>query len=353
MLMLTGYQKPKKLNPGDTLAAVSLSWGGPGVFPHRYEAGKRQLESAFGVTVVEMPHTCSDADWLSRNPQARADDLMQAFADPSINGIISTIGGDDSIRLLPYIDLSIIRDNPKVFMGFSDTTISHFICLKARLRSFYGPAIMAGFGENGGLMDYMRESVRRTLFSSELIGEIKPNSGGWTAELLDWGDPQNQEKKRKLSPSTGWKFLQGKGLHCGHLIGGCIEVLDWLRGTPAWPNADVWKDAILFIETSEEAPSPEAVSRILRSFAAVGALKEINGVLFGRPGGQISPEQFTEYDRVILQIFAEELGDTNIPIVTGMDFGHTDPAMVLPLGMQCEINCDQRKISFLESAVES
>ena len=72
---------------------VSSSWGGPGAIPHRYEAGKRQLEEVFGVEVVEAPHTCCDDAWLKRNPKARAEDLMGAFADPSVKGIISTIGG--------------------------------------------------------------------------------------------------------------------------------------------------------------------------------------------------------------------------------------------------------------------
>ncbi len=106
-------KKPRKLQVGDTVAAVTLSWGGPNVFPYRYEAGKMQLEKTFGVKVVEMPHTLSDANWLRENPQARADDLMRAFADPAIDGIISTIGGDDSIRILPYLDLEVIRDTPR------------------------------------------------------------------------------------------------------------------------------------------------------------------------------------------------------------------------------------------------
>src|SRR3972149_1582024 len=98
--------KPSKLSPGDKVATVSLSWGGPSVFPGRYQAGVRQLESEFGLTVVERPHTLSDAGWLARNPEARAADLMQAFGDPSIKGIIATIGGEDSIRMLPYMDLN-------------------------------------------------------------------------------------------------------------------------------------------------------------------------------------------------------------------------------------------------------
>src|SRR4051812_15502007 len=115
--------KPARLRPGDRVAAVSLSWGGPGAIPHRYQAGKAQFEREFGVQVMEMKHTLESPEWLERNPKARADDLMEAFADSQINGIISTIGGDDSVRLLPHIDLEVIRRNPKVVMGYSDTTV--------------------------------------------------------------------------------------------------------------------------------------------------------------------------------------------------------------------------------------
>src|SRR5512139_3422422 len=108
--------KPPKLQPDDKVATVSLSWGGPSVFPQRYQVGVQQLQKELGLQVVEMPNTLKPADWLARNPKARADDLMQAFADPSIKGIFATIGGEDSIRLLPFIDYDIIRDNPKVFL---------------------------------------------------------------------------------------------------------------------------------------------------------------------------------------------------------------------------------------------
>jgi muramoyltetrapeptide carboxypeptidase LdcA involved in peptidoglycan recycling len=349
--MIEGMKKPKKLQAGDTIAAVTLSWGGPNVFPHRYEAGKKQLEKTFGVKVVEMPHTLSDNHWLMENPRARADDLMQAFADPAIDGIVSTIGGDDSIRILPYLNLKVIRDNPKIFLGYSDSSVTHLACLKAGLVSFYGPSIMAGFAENGGLFPYMVDAVKRTLFSSTPIGEIKPNTEGWTAEHLNWAESKHQTQKRKLSRSSGWKFLQGKCIHKGLLVGGCFEVLDWLRGTPVWPTHDLWRRAILFIETSEEAPSPTDVKRGMRAFAASGILKEVSGILFGRPGGQVPVKQFDDYDEAILQVVVNEERLTDLPIVTQMDFGHTDPMTVLPLGVDCEIDCDAQQIRMNENAV--
>jgi muramoyltetrapeptide carboxypeptidase LdcA involved in peptidoglycan recycling len=303
------------------------------------------------VTVVEMDHTLRDASWLQHNPQARADDLMQAFADPSIKGIISTIGGDDSIRILPFLDLDVMRAHPKIFMGYSDTTITHMACVKAGLVSFYGPSIMAGFAENGGMFPYMVDSVRRTLFSSAPVGSMAPNAEGWTVELFDWAEPENQARKRKLNPSTGWKLLQGKGSHRGHLIGGCFEVLDWLRGTDFWPEPEMWQGAILFLETSEDAPPPAAVLYGLRTYAALGILKGLSGILFGRPGGQVPLEQFDAYDEAISQVIVEEEGLTELPIITCMDFGHTDPMFVLPYGVQAEIDCELPELTIIESAV--
>lgn len=343
-------QKPPRLHQGDSIATVSLSWGGPGTFGHRYDAGVRQLEREFGVEVIPMPHARRDAAWLARHPEARADDLMRAFADPSIAAIFSTIGGDDSIRLLPFLDLDVIARNPKIFMGYSDTTVTHLACLTAGVGSFYGPAIMAGFAENNGMFPFMVDSVRRTLFSAEPVGEITPNRDGWTVEMLDWGDPANQERRRRLEPSSGWRWLQGTGVHEGHLIGGCLEVLDWLRGTSVWPDAAMWRGAILFVETSEEAPSPDTVGRIMRAFAAMGVIDGLAGILVGRPGGGIAPERWGDYDTAIRTVVVDEQGRDDLPIVTQMDFGHTDPMFVLPYGVRARIDCDNQRFSIVEAA---
>ena len=343
--------KPKKLKPGDKVAAISLSWGGAGKFPHRYEAGKRQFMQEFGIEVVETRHALRDPGWLAKHPQARAADLMDAFADPTINGIISTIGGDESIRLLPYIRPEIITSNPKVFLGYSDTTVSHLICFHAGLVSFYGPAFMAGFAENVAMFPYMVDSVRRVCFSAETIGVIAPCRTGWTVEHFDWGNPEHQNRRRALNPSSGWRFLQGGGKVQGRLIGGCLEVLELVRGTAIWPDLADFDAAILFFETAEEGPPPEFVKSALRSYAAMGILRRLAGILFGRPGGNVSIESFAKYDEAILQVVREEEGLTELAIVTRMDFGHTDPMFVLPYGILAQINCERQEFEILENAV--
>ena len=343
--------KPERLRAGDRVAAVTLSWGGPGTFPWRYEAGKRQLEAEFGVEVVETRHALREPAWIAANPEARAADLMEAFADPSIRGIVSTIGGDDSVRILPFLDLGVIRANPKVFLGFSDTTVTHFACLRAGLGSFYGPSFMAGFAENGGLFPYMTDSLRRTVFEAEPVGEVRPNEGGWTAERLEWGEPENQERRRALTPSSGWRWLQGSGVRAGPLIGGCAEVLEFLKGTGFWPSPEAWDGAILFLETSEVMPSPTYVTWWMRNYAAQGILHRLSGILVGRPYGPTTEAEFHAYDAAVMRVVHDEEGLTELPVVTRMDFGHTDPVFTLPIGRTGVIDCERRTFSIPESAV--
>jgi muramoyltetrapeptide carboxypeptidase LdcA involved in peptidoglycan recycling len=343
--------KPPKLNPGDRVAAVSTSWGGPATIPARYEAGKRQFEEAFSVQVVEMPHTLKSADWLDAHPQARAQDLMDAFRDPSIRAIVATIGGDESVRLLPYLDLEVIRRNPKIVLGYSDTTVTHFACLKAGLVSFYGPSVMAGLAENGGILPYMERSLRRTLCQTETIGEIAANPDGWTVEHLDWADPALQTRKRMLNPAAPWKLLQGQGTARGHLIGGCVEVMEFLKGTDFWPSLDQWRGALLFLETSEEAPATSHFERWLRNYGSQGILQVISGILLGRPGGQLSESRFSAYDNALVKVVTHELGLRHLPVLTHMDFGHTDPFFTIPYGVQAELRCDTRSLYIAEAAV--
>ena len=339
--------KPRALRPGNRIAAISLSHGWPNIFPRAYLDGKRQLQDAFGIEVIESRHALESPEWIAAHPDARAADLMDVLRDPSIHGIVSTIGGEDSIRILPFLDLSVIRDNPKVFLGYSDSTVTHFAFLKAGVTSYYGPSIMAGFDENGGLLPYTVNSLRQMLFGSFMPGEpISPNENGWTCASFAWGDQARNRKPRPLQQCSGWRWLQGSGRHCGRLIGGCLEVVDWLRGTPVWPNELIWRNSIIFLEVSEDAPSATAVLRMLRALAATGALRETRGILFGRPYGDEA--NFRQYDDAILQVLAE-LGFDSLPLVTRMDFGHTDPKFVVPYGIEAQIDCGAQQITFLES----
>lgn len=115
---------PKVLKRGDTIALISISGGRAGDedMLYRYEVGKKRLEEIWGIHVIPTPNALAGSSFLYEHPEARAEDLMWAMQDKKINGIICMMGGDDSYRVLPYIDLNVIKNNPKVFMGYSDIT---------------------------------------------------------------------------------------------------------------------------------------------------------------------------------------------------------------------------------------
>lgn len=340
--------KPEKLQPGDKVATVSLSWGGAGdpELRWRYEQGVKRLKDVFGLEVVAMPHSLKGSEYIYNHPEARAEDLMNAFKDPSIKAIFSNIGGVESIRLLPYIDFDVIRNKPKIFMGFSDTTIAHFICLKAGLTSFYGPAIMLDFAENVEMHDYTIEYVKRTLFSNEPIGKIEP-AKEWTSELLDWAIPEYRNRKRKMNPNHGPEVLQGSGKVSGRLIGGCIEVLEFMKGTELWPEPYIWEDSILFFETSEDKTEPKYITYWLRNYAAQGILQKAKGIIFAKPYGEVYYEEYKEAIRTVMNEY--EL--TNLPILYNLNFGHTEPKFIIPYGTLAEIDCENKAFSILESGV--
>lgn len=340
--------KPKKLQPGDMIATVSPSWGGAGEpeIRWRYEQGVKRLVEVFGLKVVPMPNSLKGGDYLYKNPQARAEDLMTAFKDERIKGIIANIGGEDSIRLLPYIDFDIIRENPKIFMGYSDVTISHLFCHKAGISSFYGPAILMDFAENVEMDPYTVEMVNRTLFSNETIGEIHP-AKKWTSERLEWIE-ENKNRRRTMRKNLGYEVLQGSGIAQGHLIGGCIEVLEFAKGTELWPDSKHWENSILFFETSEEKPEPAFIKYWLRNYAAQGILQKAKGIIFAKPQDE---KYYDEYKEEIQRVMKEyDLED--LPILYNLNFGHTEPKFILPYGAIAEINCEKGTFTILESGVE-
>lgn len=340
--------KPQKLKQGDKVATVSLSWGGAGDSDvlWRYNQGKKRLEDEFGLKVVEMPNTLKGTEYIYSHPEKRAEDLMEAFADNSIKGIFSCIGGYESVRMLPYINFDVIRKNPKIFMGYSDTTVSHMICYKAGLSSFYGPSILAEFAENVEMFDYTKQWIKKVLFDSSVIGNVEPASG-WTSEYLPW-EEKNKPVKRELQPHAGYELLQGKGIARGRLLGGCIEVLETMKSTSLWPDIAAWKDAILFFETSEEMPDPTYFEYWLRNYGTQGILNEANGIIFGKP---YDNKYYEEYKRAIIKVVRDELKLADMPILCNMNFGHTAPMMILPYGAMAEIDCDNTAFSILESGV--
>ena len=342
--------KPNALKKGDKIAIVSLSsgLGGEPEFLHRFETAKQRLESDFGLQIEVMPHALKGIDYLYKNPKARADDLMTAFANPDIKGIFCMIGGDDTIRLLPHIDFDIIRNNPKIFMGYSDTTTNHFMMYKAGLVSFYGPAVMVEFAENVAMHEYTRKHVYSTLFEKNDRIDIL-SSPEWTSEMLDWANVENKNIARKMTTEVkGYELLQGTGVAKGRLLGGCLDVFPMIIGTELWPKVDEWDNKLLFFETSEDFPKPSEVKYLLRNLVAQGIINRLNGIIFGKP---MHEKYYDEYKEVLISVIAEEARRDDLPILYNVNFGHTSPICILPYGIEAMIDCENKTLSICESAV--
>lgn len=354
--------KPVALKVGDTIAAITLSYGAAGRFPNRYAQGARQLEESFGVKVVPTPHALCSPDDIYEHPEWRLGDLMGVFKNPDIKAIICNIGGNDTIRLLRLMNethFETIRNNPKIFLGISDSTVNHFMCYKAGLASFYSASLMFGYAENGGIPDIMVQNTKKTLFDATPIG-ILPESPEFIVDFVDWGAAS--QPRRPRIPSMPWRYIQGMGSVEGRLMGGCFDVMaSILNGTPLWPAPSDFKDTILFLENSEEQPSPDEVLYWMRNLGAQGVLNEVRGILFARPGNDRFRDNaardawlanYPKYDEVILKALAE-YGRTDMPVVTNMDFGHTVPQLILPYGVRAKIDTQAKTVSLLEAAVKA
>ena len=129
----------------------------------------------------------------------------------------------------------------------------------------------------------------------------------------------------------------------GTLIGGCIEVLEFAKGTSLWPNKSYWKDSILFFETSEDTTRTCALSNIgYETMVRKEYLQNVKGIIFGKPQNE---KYYEEYKESIWRIM-KELDLTNLPILYNLNFGHTEPKFVLPYGAMAEINCENETIFY-------
>jgi muramoyltetrapeptide carboxypeptidase LdcA involved in peptidoglycan recycling len=336
--------KPKKLEKGDTVALVTSSWGGPATYPKVYEHGKELLTS-IGFHPIEMPRTLSKDELLYNNPKLRAEDLNDAFLDPEIKGIISAIGGDDSIRILEHLDVDVIRNNPKFFLGYSDTTTQLIYLNTLGLVTYHGPSVMAGFSQLNNF-PVARQRMMEFLFENPVNYEYQPFDK-FCHGYPDWSKPENLGKINVAQENSGWNWLQQGDNVEGPLFGGCLEVMEFMKSTPYWPEPEFWDGKILFFETSEDLPNVFWAKLFLRNYGIQGVFDRIQGLLFGRPR-DMDEKQIKSFEQTIVDVVASEFKQTDVPIVTNFDMGHTDPQYIMPLGIRMTINCDESRIYLAE-----
>jgi len=317
---------PRAPRPGSLAAVLSPSWGGPQAFPAVFDAGLAILKKDFGFRIREYPSTRQSAAWLDTHPKDRVLDFHAAFADPEVDLIIASVGGNDAVRLLPFLDLELIRANLKPVFGHSDATAFLTWLAQNGLTTYYANSVMSGFAQLGQFPEALAW-YQRAMAGERVDFTPFPRI---TQGTRNWTSP-SELPAAEANPGFSW--VQGKMATRGQLWGGCFEVLEMLKGSRFWPGSDFWAGKVLFLETSEEKPLPKQVVYWLRNYGLQGVFGQLAALWMGRPKDYTS-EQRAELRRVVQGVVAEEWGATDVPIVMDLDFGHTDPRWIVPLGAE-------------------
>lgn len=353
-------QKPKGLKKGDRVAIVSLSSGilGEDFAAHQLKLGKQRLKS-FGLEPVTMPHSLKGLDYLKQHPKARAQDLKDAFADDSIAGIFCAIGGEDTYRLLPYlmedeVFIQNVQNKPKIFSGFSDTTVNHLMFYHLGMESIYGLNILSDLAElEEEMLPYTKETFLHYFAGNELTKV--PTTKWWYEERADFSAEAVGTKRIRHVEKRGFELLQGTENVSGPLLGGCLESLyeclvgerysdqdELIQRYQIFPTLEEWKGKILFLETSEEKASPEKLKEMLRVLKKEGIFSVINGLIVGKPQNEVYYEEYKK-------VYKEVIDDDTLSILYNLPFGHAFPRTLLPYGLQATIDAKEKAMFFDES----
>lgn len=367
---------PEPLKKGDRVAVISLSNGilGEPWCAHEKELAERRLR-AFGLEPVYTEHALAGSAVLWDHPELRAADLKAAFLDDSIRGIITAIGGIDTFRTFPYLmeDAEFIRavkEHPKFFLGYSDTTNNHLMLYRLGLQTFYGQALLSDLAElSDEMLPYSRAQFE-SCFSSYHGRKITP-SPVWYEERTDFSADALGTERVSHPETHGYELLQGDPVFEGELLGGCIESLGEMllsdcaeiyaekfaraglqdagcfreQGAVTvrydiFPSAGEWRGKILFAETSEETPEPERLRVILQALKDAGVFAAISGIIIGKP---LNEHWYEEYKSVWL----ETVDRPELPVLYNVNFGHAAPRAILPYGAAVRVDAGRQEILLL------
>lgn len=338
------------------IGIVSLSSGvlGEDFVAHEVKIGIERLKE-YGIEVEFLPNSKKGIEFIKNSPEARAKDLIKAFKDDSIDMILCAIGGDDTYRLLPYLfennELEKVAKQ-KIFLGFSDTTINHFMLNKVGIKTFYGQAFLPDICELSNEMLPYSEHFFEELINNGRIKEIYP-SDVWYNEREDFS-----EKSIGISmeehQNRGFELLRGNAKFEGQILGGCLETIFDIFDNSRYedtvylcqkynlfPSLDEWKNKILLLETSEERPKPELFRKMILKLQEYGIFDVISGLIIGKPQNE---EYCNEYKQIIL----DEIRNKNLSIVYNINIGHSTPRCIIPFGVDAKVDVEKQIIEFKE-----
>ncbi|MFF7329355.1 LD-carboxypeptidase [Streptomyces sp. NPDC008150] len=339
---------PPKPAAGDQVAVISPSAGLPGLLPLPFELGLERLRTLYGLRPVEYPATRK----MGSTPQERADDIHAAFADPAVRAVLASIGGDDQITVLPFLDRELIRANPKPFFGYSDNTNLLAFLRTTGIVGYHGASVMVELGRPGAMHPQTEASLRAALFTTGPY-ELAPATD-WNDVSRDWADPATFDSEPATRPGTGWTWHNADRVAEGPSWGGNLEILGWLLMADREIARDLseYDGNVLFLETSEELPSADEVFRVLRNMGERGLLRRFGALLMARAKtwsfqSPNTPEQGARYaaEQRAAVLRALRTYAPDMPAVFDVDLGHTDPQVVIPYGGTVRVDGPARRIT--------
>ncbi|WP_088293957.1 S66 family peptidase [Bacillus mycoides] len=326
---------PKALKYGDTIGIYSPSSPVTYTSPKRFERAKLYLQKK-GFHILEGSLTGQYDYYRSGSIKERAEELNNLIRNPNVSCIMSTIGGLNSNSLLPYIDYETFQKNPKIMIGYSDTTALLLgIYAKTGIPTFYGPALVPSFGEFEPFVDCTYKYFTDTLLTDQHLPYNINQPLFWSDEFINW---EEKTKEKDLRPNNWISVIGGKAT--GRIIGGNLNTIQGIWGSPYMPL--IQDGDILFIEDS----SKDAAT-IERSFSLLkinGVFDKVSGIILGKH------EQFDDCgtNRKPYEILLEVLQNQKLPFLADFDCCHTHPMITLPIGIQVEMDATNKTIQIIE-----
>ena len=325
---------PPTLQPGDRVAVLSPSWCAPAHFPALHEQAMERIASLLGLEPVEFPTT----RWQG-TPRERAADLMAAFADPSIRAIFATIGGHDQLTVVPHLDPAVVVSDPKPFFGYSDNTNLLNWLWRLGVAAWHGGSTQVHLGPGPQPDAEHLIGLRAALFGG---GDLQITPAAASCDYgPPWDDPRSLiDRAPRESVASEWSWSGPATVATGPTWGGNLEVLQWILAV----GRDVldvaaYQGCVLLLETSEEHPPPAEVYRMMRTLGERGLLGAAAAILVARPAAceradDPGPAGRRAYRAAVAEQVSQAVQEyaAGVPVVLGVDFGHTSPQWVLPYG---------------------
>jgi muramoyltetrapeptide carboxypeptidase len=314
---------PGKLKRNDEIRVVSPSRSLSTISESVIKIAIEKLEK-MGLKVTFSKNSKETDEFNSSSIKSRIDDLHDSFEDNHVKAVITTIGGFNSNQLLRYIDFKIVKNNPKIFCGYSDITALNDTFLQmSDLVTYSGPHF-SSFGMLNGI-DYTIEYFKKCLFSEDEF-LIEPSE--------EWSDDRwyTEQGERKFMKNDG-HLLINDGKAEGTIVGANLCTFNLLEGTEYMPSL---KKTVLFIE-DDHTSNPVTFDRDLQSLIHQPDFDKVKGMVIGR--FQIASEMTSEK---LIKIIETKKELENIPVVANVDFGHTTPQITFPIGGRVKLKASDK-----------